>query len=169
MTRDQLLSAPDGIVKIIVTQGEKRLEGQVAFAAVQDARGGSLVSASVALAAAAVGVAMAGLTLKGLASPITVGAIAGGLGFSVSSFLGLWASRACNFHAAGWYPNDFAADVAERRPVAELEVDFALDLQSRLSENMTALVRRGDFYNAATYVLLATPILALVAGLMANS
>ncbi len=167
MTRDQLMNAEDGILKVIIAQGEKRLDGQCAFASVQDARSGSFVGASVALAAAALTVAAAAITLKGVASPVAVGAIVATIGFSTSSFLGLWGSRACNFHAAGWYPNDFADDVTDGRSLKDLDVDFAIDLQCRLSENRTALIRRGDFHNAATILLLATPLLGLIAALLA--
>lgn len=168
MTRDQLLNAGDAILKIIVAQGEKRLDGQVGFAAVQDARGGALVGASVALGAAAAGIAAGALSLRGLGSPISVAAIVATVGFGIASFLGLWASRACNFHAAGWYPNDFAQDVADRVAETALLADFVLDLQIRLSENKTALIRRGDFYNAATYALLVTPAAAVIAAIIAS-
>lgn len=162
MTREQLLNAGDAIVKIIVAQAEKRLEGQVAFAAVQDARGGALVSGSVALGAAAAAVAAGAFTLKGIGSPIGLSAAVATLGFSSAAFVALWASRACNFHSSGWYPNDFAQDLADGKTVKELDADFALDLQIRLSQNRTALIKRGDLYNAATYVLLGTPLVTLL-------
>ncbi|WP_438852965.1 hypothetical protein [Brevundimonas nasdae] len=167
MTRDQLMNASDGVMAIVVMQGEKRLEGQCAFAEVQDARGGALVGASVSLSAAAVAVAVGGAQLVGLGGPVSVGAVIATLGFSLSALLALWSGRACNFHAPGWYPNDFKDDIATGRTVRDLEVDFALDLQHRLSQNRTALIRRGDLYNWATYCLLGTPIAALVAGLLA--
>lgn len=167
MTKDQLMNGGDAILRIIVSQGEKRLDGQVGFAAIQDARGGALVSASVALGAAAAGIAAGALSLKGLGSPITVAAIVATIGFGLASFLGLWAGRACNFHSPGWYPNDFADDLSNGTSEMGLLADFALDLQHRLSENRTALIRRGDFYNAATYALLLTPGFALVAAFLA--
>ena len=167
MTRDQLMSASDGVMSIVVTQGEKRLESQCAFAEVQDARSGALVGASVSLAAAAVAVAVGGAQLVGLEGPVIAGATIATLGFSLSALLALWSGRACNFHAVGWYPNDFKDDIAAQRTVKDLEVDFALDLQYRLSQNRTALIRRGDLYNWATYCLLGKPVVSLVAGLLA--
>lgn len=168
MTRDQLMNAGDAILEIVVAQAEKRLEGQVGFAAVQDARGGALVSASVALGAAAVGIAATAISVKGVGSPIAIAAIVATVGFALASCFGLWAGRACNFHTAGWYPNDFAADVADRVSRTSLMVDFALDLQIRLSQNRSALVRRGDLYNLATYILLGTPPAALIASILAT-
>lgn len=167
MTKDQLMGAADDVVEIVVTQGEKRLEGQCAFAEVQDARGGALVQAAVALAAAAAGVCAGAAGLKGVESPLAWAAGAATLGFSVSSLLALWASRACNFHSAGWYPNDFADDLTNKRCAKSIRSDIALDLQIRLSQNFTALNRRGELYNAATIVLLATPVASLVVGLIA--
>jgi hypothetical protein len=162
-----LMRAADDVVEIVVTQGEKRLEGQCAFAEVQDARGGALVQAAVALAAAAAGVCAGAAGLKGIESPLAWAAGMATLGFSVASLLALWASRACNFHSPGWYPNDFADDLVNSRCVRSIRADIALDLQIRLSQNFTALNRRGGLYNAATIALLATPIVALVAGLLA--
>lgn len=167
MTRDQLMNATDDVVKIIVTQGEKRLDGQCAFAEVQDARGGALIGASASLAAAAVAVGAAAAELFGATSPVSIGAIIATIGFSLAAWLALWSSRACNFHSAGWYPNDFAGDVEQGRTARDLEVDFALDLQHRLAQNRTALVRRGELYNRATYALLTTPVVALIAAYLA--
>ncbi|MNS62960.1 hypothetical protein D3C72_960430 [compost metagenome] len=161
------MNAADDVVKIIVTQGEKRLEGQCAFAEVQDSRGGALIGASVSLAAAAVAVGAAAAEIVGVISPICVGAIVATVGFSTAALLALWSGRACNFHAAGWYPNDFADDVELGRSAREIEIDFALDLQHRLSENRTALIRRGELYNSATYALLGTPLAALIFSILA--
>lgn len=168
MTRDQLMNAPDDVVQIIVMQGEKRLEGQCAFAEVQDARGGALIGASVSLAAASVAVAAAAAQWLGFDSVVSVGAICATVGFSAAALLALWSGRACNFHSAGWYPNDFAADLVAGRSADDIQVDFVLDLQHRLSENKAALVRRGDLYNWATYCLLATPVITLIAAVIAG-
>lgn len=166
MTRDDLRDAGDDVVTLIVAQGEKRLAGQCSFAEVQDTRGAALISASVALAAAAAALAAAGVQLTGGMSRVAWAGAVATVGFSASAFLALWSTRACNFHSAGWYPNDFADDVSAKRSVAEMTIDFAFDLQHRLSENRTALVRRGNLYNAATITLLGTPLAALMAALM---
>lgn len=161
MTKDQLMNVTDDVLEIIVHQGEKRLEGQCAFADVQDARGGALVGASASLAAASVAVGAAATEIFKSFGPVSVGATIATLGFSFAAFLALWASRACNFHSAGWYPNDFARDIEARATAKELRADFALDLQYRLSKNRTALSRRGDLYNWATILLICTPVVSL--------
>lgn len=65
-------------------------------------------------------------------------------------------------------PNDFAGDIVARRTVSDINIDFALDLQHRLSENRTALVWRGSLYNGATITLLVTPLAALIASLLVH-
>lgn len=168
MTRDEILNARDDVLAIVVAQGEKRLDGQCTFAEVQDARGGALISASVTLAAAALAVAVAAAEFAEARGPISLGSIVATLGFSLSAWLALWSTRACNFHHAGWYPNDFAADIADGRTSRDIAIDFALDLQHRLSENRRALIRRGDLYNRATWVLLGTPLVALLIAFIAS-
>lgn len=113
------MNAADDVVKIIVTQGEKRLDGQCDFVA------------SASLAAATVAVGAAAAELFGATSPVSVGAIIGTIGFSLAAWLALWSGRACNFHAAGWYPSDFAGDVEQGRTARDIEVDFVLDLSAR--------------------------------------
>lgn len=167
MTRDMLMKVDDVVLEIIVQQGEKRLEGQCAFAAVQDERSGSLVGASASLAAAAVAVGAAGTEIFDGFGPVSFGAVIAALGFCVTAGLALWSGRAKNFHSAGWYPNDFAHDVERGASPKELKVDFAMDLQMRLSQNHSILASRGKRYNYATYVLVGTLVVSLIAAYLA--
>jgi len=150
------------VLKTIVEQGEKRLEAQCTFADAQDERGGGLVNAAAALAAASVALAAGAASVKGLNDPLTTGAAVGTIGFTAAAAIALWGLRSTSFHSCGWFPNDFAQDIRDRRGEKDLLADFALELQHRLSENKTALDKRGDFYNAGTIALLVTPVVALL-------
>lgn len=162
MTRDQLLKAKAGIVALIREQGEKRLENQCAFMDAQDNKGGALLTGATALAAAAVAVASGAAALVDSASPLIVGGAVAAVGFSLSSALSVISLRSTGFHAVGWYPNDFAADLENGHSSEEVEADFVLALQERLSENRKVLDRRGDLQDWASYLLLATPLAALI-------
>lgn len=168
MSPQDFANANDAILKLIITEGEKRLDGQVSFANSQDARSGSLVGASVSLAAAAAGIAVAAAELTEAGAPVIIGAMVATFGFTIAAVLALWASRACNFDAPGWYPKDFKADVAGNRSEREIQIDFALDLEIRLRRNRKALIKRGNLYNAATWALLLTPGAAVLCSYLAG-
>lgn len=167
MTREQLLQAQPGIVALIREQAEKRLEGQNAFAAALDSKGGTLLAAAASLAAASAAVAAGALGLDNPAAPLIIAGAAATLLFSASSALAAWSLRSTGFHSVGWYPQDFAGDLENRLSPGEVEADFVIALQERLSENRPILARRGDRQNLATYFLLAAPLLAGVAALIA--
>lgn len=157
-SRTDLLAAPEAVLKIIVEQGEKRLSGQVAFADAQDQRGGAIINAAVALAAAAVALGAANITKPALLA----GSIVAVFGFSVAASLAMWALRSRGFHSLGYYPSDFNDDLVSHRNVQDLLADYAQELQHRLSQNKPILDERGALTNLATWVLLATPIAALI-------
>lgn len=163
-----LSKASDAILKLITAEAQKRLDGQVSFANSQDARAGFLVGASVSLAAASAGVAVAAAQFKQAGTVIIAGALIATVGFTTAAVLALWASRACNFDSPGWYPNDFASDLRDGRSERAIAQDIVLDLQIRLRRNRNALVKRGNLYNAATWALLVTPLASLLAAYFAG-
>ncbi|OYW28920.1 MAG: hypothetical protein B7Z44_06635 [Caulobacter sp. 12-67-6] len=75
----------------------------------------------------------------------------------------MWALRSRGFHSLGYYPSDFNDDIIEGKTVKDLLVDYAQELQHRLSENKPILDERGTLTNLATWALLGTPIGALIA------
>lgn len=168
MIPDDLSNASESVLEIVVDQGERRLAAQCAFADAQDQRASAVVNASTALAGAAVALAAgAAASMKAgraeyLSNPLVVGAAAAAVGFSIAATLALWALRSRGFHGAGYYPADFIQDVAAGKERRALLIDFALELQGRLSDNRSALEGRGDRFNAAAWTLAATPVFALV-------
>lgn len=166
MTREQLLQAQPGIVALIREQGEKRLECQNSFADALDGKGGTLLTAATSLAAASAAVAAGTLGFDEPVTPLLVAGSVATLLFSASAGLAAWSLRSTGFHSVGWYPQDFAADLENRLSSAEVEADFVLALQERLSENRPILSRRGDRQNWAGYLLLAAPFIASVLALL---
>lgn len=168
MTRDQLLNAKPGIVNLIRSQGELRLANQAAFADAQDVRGSALLTAAVALAAAATAVACGAATLKGIGPAPITGAVTAAVGFTISALLSVLAMRSTGFHAGGWYPQDFEDDLTNGLNGDELEADFVLALQHRLCENRPILDRRGLTLDWSSYVMMGTPVAALLVALVAT-
>ncbi|HQR89312.1 MAG TPA: hypothetical protein PLH31_08625 [Caulobacter sp.] len=158
-SRAELLAAPEAVLRIVIEQGEKRLAGQIAFADSQDQRGGAIINAAVALAAAAVALGAANITKPSL----FVGSVIAVTGFSAAASIAMWALRSRGFHSLGYYPSDFNDDIIEGKTVKDLLVDYAQELQHRLSENKPILDERGTLTNLATWALLGTPIGALIA------
>lgn len=167
MTRDQLLKAKLGIVALIREQGEKRLENQCTFMDALDAKGGALLTAGASLAAAATAVASGAAALDTPAVPVMWGGGAAAVGFTLSALLAVLSQKSSGFHSVGWYPQDFAADIAEELSREEVEADFVVALQERLSENKAVLERRGDLQDWASYALAASPVLALITAYLA--
>lgn len=168
MNRNDLLAARTGVLALIREQSEKRLENQCAFAAAQDARGGAIMNTSAALAAAAVAVAAGSASTRGLGDPLSIGACLAVGGFTTATFLAIWSKRSRAFHSVGWYPNDFHGDLQAGASVDQIQADIILALQERLAENHVALRARGACSNAATWSLLLTPLIALIAAVIAS-
>jgi len=167
MTRDQLLKAKLGIVALIRDQGEKRLESQCTFMDALDSKGGALLTAAASLAAAATAVASGAAALDAPAIPVMWGAGVAAVGFTVSALLAVLSQKSSGFHSVGWYPQDFAADITAEASKEELEADFVIALQERLSENKRILERRGDLQDWASYALAASPVVALIIAYLA--
>ncbi|GLS02731.1 hypothetical protein GCM10007859_27620 [Brevundimonas denitrificans] len=166
MTRDQLLKAKPGIVGLIREQAEKRLEAQGESADAQDVKGAAFLTAGASLAAAATALAAASMAFKPLPISAIFGASLAAVGFTAGSALAAWSLRSVGFHTCGWYPQDFAGDLEQRLSPKEVEADFVIALQSRLSENRPILERRGDRLNWSSYLMLATPIAALICAIV---
>lgn len=167
MTRDQLLQAKPGIVNLIREQGELRLANQAAFADAQEVRGSALLTAAVALAAAATTVACGAAALKGIGPGPVAGAVVAAAGFTLAALLAVRAMTSTGFHSGGWYPQDFDDDVANGLSQEAVQADFVLALQSRLSENKPVLERRGRTLDWSGYFLIATPLAALITAYLA--
>ena len=168
MTRDQLLDAKPGIVALIRDQAEKRLDAQCGFAVAQDAKGSALLTAATSLAAASAAVCAAGLALDNDLLPLLVGTGLATIGFTLAGGLAVWALRSEGFHAVGWYPQDFADDLAQKLPAETIEADFVIALQSRLAENKAVLERRGNRLNSSSYLLFGSPLAAAVVAMVAS-
>ena len=167
MINPNLSSAPDTVRKIILDQASSRLESQCAFAASQDSRAVTLISASASLAAASAGIAIAAASGDRLA--LAWAASVATIGFVVTAGASLYSLRSRGFHSKGWYPHDFLDDLAAGKDAAAIETDIIEDLEIRLRHNAKVLSERGRVFNLAAIVIALTPICALVAGLLANS
>jgi hypothetical protein len=162
MTREQLLEAKPGIVSLIRDQGERRLENQCSFMDALDVKGSALLTGSSSLAAAAAAVASGAAALKPPLEALIWGGTTSAIGFTVAAILAVISQRSSGFHSVGWFPRDFAADLENEVSMEGLEADFVVALQPRLSENRKILARRGDLQDWGSYVLLGTPLAALI-------
>lgn len=162
MTREQLLTAKPGIVALIREQGEKRLENQCSFMDALDVKGSALLTGASSLAAAATAVASGAAALKPPLEALIWGAAISAIGFTAAAVLAVLSQRSSGFHSVGWFPHDFVDDLANEVTKEAMEADFIVALQPRLSENRKILARRGDLQDWGSYVLLGTPLAALI-------
>jgi hypothetical protein len=169
VVRDDLEDADEAVLEVILDQGEKRLTAQCTFADAQDQRGSSIVNSATALAAAAVALAVSSAasskahTLGQMLSPLVTGSSVAALGFSVAAAIALWSLKSRGFHGCGYYPKDFTLDLHNKKSLEQIQKDFVLDLQLRLVENGKVLSARGQWFDWASRILIATPAVALVA------
>lgn len=169
VTINDLIPAKDEVLQIILAQCRDRLAAQNEFATAQDGRASTIINAGVALGAAATAAVAAILSQESPSSTLMVPAFLASIGFTAAASLALWEFRSKVFHSSGFYPADFIDDIKADKSERDLLIDFILDLQYRLDENLKSLKSRQRISNLAALLVILTPLLSLVLGELINS
>lgn len=166
MNRPDLSNVRHDVVELIVSQAGTLIDAQVGYASAQDTRSNSLLTASGTLAGVAAGFSV---NNAGKHNAVAVAAAIGALGFAFVAALLLWSLKSRGFHARGWHPRDFEADIQEGKGVEAIWKEIAQDLEFRLRHNKAILDHRGKIYNFAAVGFVLVPVVALVVGLVVAS
>jgi hypothetical protein len=166
MNRSDFENATEDVLKLVLDQAQLRLEAQNAFADTQDNRASSVINTGVTLGAAAVAVAAGSFSIEQPLIPLAIGSTIAAVGFVGCSALLMWSLRSASFDSAGYFPEDFVADVSGGKTSKDVTLDMVESMQRRLSDNKKRLDDRGHASNAAIGLLIATPLVALIVSLL---
>lgn len=146
---------------MILTHAEARLADQLRFAEAADTRASIYTGIGAALASAGVGLFAASLEKANL--PLALGGIVAAIGFSVAARKAMQSARAHEFHASGYRPTDFLADIRDQKSIAATQAEIASDYETRLAFNSQVLRTRGKLADEAMDQMWLVPIWTAVA------
>lgn len=145
----------------IISQAEKRLEHQIAFAAAADQRSAIVGGAATSLAAASLAIAVQKFPTI---DTLTVSAFSASVLFWIAAFFALRAARCFEFHPSGYRPRDFISDIDKDVSEPYSLREICADLDFRLEFNTQKLEFRGDVTNKAMVVMIFTPVASALLG-----